>query len=228
MYAAAHTSLALAAKRGNPVASLLGLMIAAQGSELLWVGLSYAGAEHPTVDAHNTLHLEHIPYSHSLLAGLGGAALLWAVLRFVVRRPQIATVFGWVFASHIVLDVIQHEPNIRIVPWLAHPALGLNLQVSPWLDFAVETAFSLGCWAYYRGGRKLLAALLALNVSNLPLMLAGEGGASPMAHNRFILPTTIAVTIALAWGVIYRYAKPRATQPVPGDAAQPAQVMATA
>jgi len=207
MYAAAHTSLALAAKRTNPTASLFGLMVTAQASELLWVGLTYAGIEHSTVDDHGTLHLEHLPYSHSLLIGLGLGAVLWALLRWVVRRPQLAAIFGWVAASHIVLDVIQHEPNIRLVPWLAHPVPGLNLQAYPWLDFAIETAFCIGCWAYYRGSRKLLAAILVLNVLNLPLMLAGEGSASPMAHNPFLLPTTILITILLAWGVIHRYAQ---------------------
>ena len=226
MYAAAHTSLALAAKRRNPTAPLFGLMVAAQASELLWVGLSYAGIEHPTIDSHNTLHLEYLPYSHSLLVGLGGGVLLWALLRFAFRKPQVATVFGWVVASHIVLDVIQHEPNIRIVPWMAHPTIGLNLQALPWLDFVVETAFSIGCWAYFRGGRKLLAAITALNVANLPLMLAGEGGAAPMAQNRFILPTTILVTIVVAWAVIHRYATRRAaeTEAVPTADAVPTPV----
>jgi hypothetical protein len=209
MYAAAHTSLALAAKRTTPTASLFGLMVAAQASELLWVGLTYAGIEHPTVDAHGDLHLEYLPYSHSLLIGLGLAAVVWAALRWPLRRRPIAAVFGWVTGSHIVLDVIQHEPNIRLVPWIAHPTIGLNLQAAPWLDFAIETAFSVACWAYYRGGRKLLAAIIALNVANLPLMFAGDGGASPMAHNRFILPTTILITIVVAWAVIHRYAERR-------------------
>ena len=29
-----------------------------------------------------------------------------------------------------------------------------------------------------------------------------------MAHNPFMLPTTILITILLAWGVIHRYAQP--------------------
>jgi hypothetical protein len=123
-------------------------------------------------------------------------------------RPQLAAVFGWVGASHIVLDVIQHEPDIRLVPWLAHPTLGLDLQADPWLDLAIETAFCVGCWAFYRGSRKLLVAILVLNLLNLPLMLGGEGGASAMDAHPFILPTTILITILLAWGVIHRYAEP--------------------
>ena len=140
MYAPAHTAIALAAKRANPSASLFGLMVAAQGSELLWVTFSYLGIEHSTVDKGGTLHLEYLPYSHSLLTGLGGGIFLWALLRWVFRRNDVATIFGWVFASHIVLDFIQHEPNLQIAPGIATPTFGLNLQSIPWLDFAIELA----------------------------------------------------------------------------------------
>src|SRR3954468_15819581 len=199
MYAAAHTSVALAAKRANPVASLAGLMVAAQACEVLWVGLTYAGVEHSTVDEQGNLHLENMPYSHSLLIGLGGGAVLWAALRWLARRPEIATIFRLVFVSHVVLDVLHHEPNMRVVPWLERPVLGLNLTAYPLLDFVVETAFCVACWAYYRGSMGLLAGVLALDVLTLPMMLGGEGGAAPMAQNRFLLPTAILVTIVLAW-----------------------------
>lgn len=219
MYAAAHTSVALAAKRAVPAASLAGLMVAAQASELLWVGLTSAGVEHSTVDEQGTLHLEYMPYSHSLLVGLGGGVVLWAVLRWLVRRPDIAAIFGLVVASHVVLDVVHHEPNVRVVPWLEHPALGLNLTSHPLLDFAVETAFGVACWAYYRGSLKLLAGILALNVLNLPLMLAGEGGAAPMARNRLLLPMVILGTIVLAWVVIGLLARRRPAPDAAADAA---------
>jgi len=224
MYAAAHTSLALLAKRQHPTRSLLGFMAAAQGAELTWVALSYTGTEHPTIDAHGTLHLEYIPYSHSLLFGFGGALLLWALLRYLARRPQAATAMGLLFASHVVLDLIQHEPNIRLVPWMTHPTFGLNLQAHPWWDFAIETGLCLACWAYYRGGRKLLVALVGLNLANLPLMLAGEGGASPMAHNRFILPTVILGTILLAWAVVGRHARDTSALRTPAATPQAAGV----
>lgn len=208
MYAAAHTSFALAAKRQRPAASLLWLMITAQAAELLWVLLSYAGIERSTVTANGTLHLDHLPYSDSLLVGLGGGAVAWAIVRWGLHRPDLAAVFGVVFSSHIVLDVLQHEPDIRLLPWMAHPTIGLNLQAAPWLDFAIETAFCVACWAFYRGSRKLLVAIVVLNVLNLPLMFGGQGNAQNMATNPAVLPTVILFTIVLAWAVIYRYAKP--------------------
>jgi hypothetical protein len=54
-------------------------------------------------------------------------------------------------------------------------------------------------------------------------MVAGESSATPMAHNRFILPTTILITILLAWAVVGRLAKHTAA-PIPAPAVDaPAQ-----
>jgi hypothetical protein len=134
------------------------------------------------------------------------------VIRWLVHRPDLATVFGLVFASHIVLDIVQHEPDLRLLPWMSRPTIGFNLQANPWADFAAEIAFSVACWAYYRGTAKLLATIIVLNLLNLPMMLSGHGGASAMAHNPYILPTVILFTIALAWALTYRYARPNAEQ----------------
>jgi hypothetical protein len=114
-----------------------------------------------------------------------------------------ATVLG---RSRVITNVghtltyagIEHPP----VDVDVHTTVGLDLTAFPWLDFAVEIAFCVACWMYYRGSRKLLAAILALNIANLPLMLAGEGSASPMAQNPFILPTVMLLTILVAWGVM--------------------------
>lgn len=207
MYANAHTAVGLAAKRTTAAAPLLGLLVAAQGSELAWVGLSYLGIERPTVDAGGALHLDHLPWSHSLLTGIGGGILLWAALRFLAHRPEVATVFGAVFASHIVLDVVQHEPDIRVVPWLPRPALGLSLSAHPWLDFAVETALCVACWAYFRGTWQLLTGILVLNLTNLPLML-GQRAAAPLAGDHLILPTVILVQTLMALALTWLLARP--------------------
>ena len=61
-----------------------------------------------------------------------------------------------------------------------------------------------------RGSRKRLAAILALSLLNLPLMLARDGSASPIAHNPVHAPNTILITILLAWATTHRYAKPTA------------------
>src|SRR5215469_6519300 len=82
MYAPAHVSTALAVKRSFPVAPLLGLMFAAQAIEFLWILLSYLGIEYQSVDASGTLHLDYLPYSHSILTGVGSASIAYAVIRW--------------------------------------------------------------------------------------------------------------------------------------------------
>ena len=54
---------------------------------------------------------------------------------------------------------------------------------------------------------KLVIGLLALNVLNLPLMIAGQGGAAPMAGNPALLPTVILFTILLAFAVTWPLAR---------------------
>ena len=90
MYAPAHVSTALALKRRFPAAPLLGLMLAAQAIELLWMLLSSLGIERQAVDERGRLHLHSLPYSHSLLTGLGSAVLAYAVVGRGLKRPRLA------------------------------------------------------------------------------------------------------------------------------------------
>jgi hypothetical protein len=108
-----------------------------------------------------------------------------------------------------VLDIIQHEPNICLTWFLAHPTLGFNLGSIPLLDFIVETAYTVYCWWYFGGSKKLLAALIALSLTNLPLMFSGEGSATSLADNHFILPTIILIQILMAFGLVYVFARNR-------------------
>lgn len=210
VYAPAHVSVALVGKRLLPDASLLGLMIAAQGSEIVWIVLSYAGVEHQAVDAAGRLHLDYLPWSHSIVTGLGGGIVVGAVLAWGFRRPRLGVIFGAVFASHIVLDVIQHEPNIQLAPGVPVPVLGLNLAAIPLADFAVELALSLACWAYFRGSWTLLAVLVGLNLTNLPLMLTSD--ARPLAAYPAILPTVIAVQTFLSITLVWLAARRRSAE----------------
>ena len=151
MYAPAHISTALAVKRAFPVAPLLGLMLATQAIEFLWMLLTYLGIERQTVDPNGYLHLDYLPYSHSLLSGVGTAVVAYAVICWGFGHPRLALAVGLAIVSHIAYDVIQHEPDIQIAPGLGQPRLGLDLAAIPALDFVVELALSVACWWYFRG-----------------------------------------------------------------------------
>jgi hypothetical protein len=178
-------------------------MLATQAIEFLWILLSYLGIEYQRVDARGVLHLDYLPFSHSLLTGLGAPILAYAVIRWGFKRPTLALAVGLAMASHIVYDVIQHEPDIRIAPGVDQPRLGLHLSAIPAADFLVETGLGVACWWYFGGDWKLLAALIFLNLTNLPLMFGGSGSGAALANNHFILPSIILAQTALSLLLIW-------------------------
>ena len=52
-------------------------------------------------------------------AGLGIAVLGWFVVARVFGHKQLGIAFGLALGSHIILDIIQHEPNIQFAWFLA-------------------------------------------------------------------------------------------------------------
>lgn len=136
-----HFAAALAAKSIAPRASLGTLTFAAQWIDLLWPILLLAGIERvriePGATATHPLVFEHYPWSHSLVAALGWALLIGAV-HFAARRDaRTASVIGALVASHWLLDLIVHVPDLPIVPggsvvgaglW-NHPAAALLLEL---------------------------------------------------------------------------------------------------
>ena len=103
------------------------------------------------------------------------AALAWVMGR-TARRAYVGVAIGLGIFSHIVLDIIHHEPNITLLPLAWGPRLGLNLQAFPIVDFLVELAYCVACWKIFGGSRALLLAIVALNVIlNIPLMFPTHG-----------------------------------------------------
>jgi hypothetical protein len=206
MYAIAHASTALAIKRRWPTAGLWPLLIAVQAIEALWVVFVYAGIERPEYTA-NAVHLSFLPYSHSI----GSAALValgfWAYARFGLGNRALATALAVGVMSHVVLDIIHHEPNIMLLPAAIGPRLGLNLQGKPALDFVVELLYCIACWWIFRGTIGLLVAMVVLNLMDLPLMFPRPGTGTMLAAHPAILPTVILVQILLSWIVVWLLAR---------------------
>ncbi len=227
MYAAAHVTVALAAKKKVPSAPLFPMMVAVQASELVWILLSYLGVEHILVDKYGVLHLDFLAYSHSVASALAIGVLGWGILALYFGKPKLGALFGLLLMSHVALDIVQHEPNIQLAPGIYHPLLGLGLQAIPALDFVVELGLGIGCWYYFGGGWKLLAAIVGLNLTNLPLMFSPAGSAYALATNHYILPTIVLAQTLMAWGLIYLFARARAAQ-LSGTSAESAPRMVTA
>src|SRR5947209_13193144 len=165
-------------KRRFPRVGVWPLLIAVQFVELLWVLFSYLGIEHAQVTP-NAVHLDFIPYSHSIGTGVLLAGLAIAFGR-AGRRTAVGTAIALGVLSHVVLDIIQHEPNIALLPMAWGPRIGFNLQGFPVLDFLVELAFCITCWAIFRGTKGLLVGIIIFNLLNIPLMFPAPGSLQPL------------------------------------------------
>jgi membrane-bound metal-dependent hydrolase YbcI (DUF457 family) len=201
VYAITHASAALVLKRKYPRVGLWPLLISVQLVELLWVVFTYLGIEHARVTP-DAIHLDFLPYSHSVFTGALLAALAWLMGKSVHRyNVGIAIALG--IFSHIVLDIIHHEPNITLLPMAWGPRLGLNLQGYPLLDFIVELAFCVSCWKIFGGSRGLLIGIVIFNLINIPLMFPRPGSLTPIIEHPAVLPTLILVQILSTWVLVW-------------------------
>ncbi len=154
-----HFAIGFAAKTAAPRVSLGTLFLAAQFIDLLWPTFLLMGLERVRIEPGATtvtpLVFEHYPWSHSLLAVLGWAALL-AGLHFLLRRDRrSALILAGLVLSHWLLDLLVHRPDLPLWPW-GGSVLGLRLWSSLLLTLALEVPlFMLGVWLYSRGTRAL-------------------------------------------------------------------------
>ncbi len=124
-----HFAVAFAAKKAAPQVSLGTLFISVQFLDLLWPLLLLADIEHVRIDPGNTVvtpfDFYDYPFSHSLVGTLGWAALL-SLAYFAVRSNRRgAAILTVGVASHWILDLITHRPDLPVLP--NGPYLGLGL-----------------------------------------------------------------------------------------------------
>ena len=169
--------------------------------ELLWVVFTYLGIEHARVTP-DAIHLDFLPYSHSVFTGALLAALALLMGRSV-HRSNVGIAIALGIFSHIVLDIIHHEPNIALLPIAWGPRLGLNLQGYPFVDFIVELGFCIACWKIFGGSRGLLIGIVIFNLINIPLMFPRPGSLTPIIEHPVVLPTLILVQIVATWMLVW-------------------------
>src|SRR5438105_12258608 len=104
MYAISHAATALALKRRWPTAGLWPLLVSVQAIELLWVVFVYGGLERPLY-TRDAVHLNFLPYSHSVASTVLVAFLCWAFVRYLRGNRLLATAVAVGVFSHIVLDI---------------------------------------------------------------------------------------------------------------------------
>jgi hypothetical protein len=208
MYAINHAATALVIKKKYLSVSTLWLLLAVQAAEVLRVIFQFTGIEHISV-ADNKMHLDYLRFSHSLLTGIGGGLIIWLVLGKVCKRPVLGIALGIGIASHVLLDLTVHEPDIQIAPFIAAPRLGLNMYAIPLLAFFIETAYGIWCWWVYRGSKALLAIIILFNVLNLPFFFANdiEGVVVQLGLHPLMVATMVGIQIVLPWTAIWVFSR---------------------
>jgi hypothetical protein len=194
-----HFAVGLAAKRVAPTVSLGTLFLAAQLVDLLWPLFLLAGLEHVRIDPGNTavtpLDFYDYPITHSLVGSLGWSLLAGGAYFALRRNARSALVVAAAVASHWLLDVVSHRPDMPV--FLSGPLVGLGLWRSLGATVVVELGMlAAGLFVYVRTTRPrdrvgsialavLVAFLLVIYVGNvlgppppseLAIAVAGNAG----------------------------------------------------
>jgi membrane-bound metal-dependent hydrolase YbcI (DUF457 family) len=181
------------------------LLISVQLVELLWILFTYLGIERPRITP-DAVHLDFLPYSHSVFTGFFLAGIAWLFGKSV-RRSNVGAAIALGILSHIFLDIIHHEPNINLLPIQWGPRLGLNLQGYPILDFLVELAFCIACWVVFRGSRGLLIGIVIFNLANIPIMFPRANSFLPFMEHHNLLPTLILIQVVATWVFVWWFGR---------------------
>lgn len=127
-----HYSAAFVAKRIAPAVPLPAYFIACQLIDLFWGTLVLLGVEKmrviPHFTASNGLDLYFMPYTHSLSSAVmwsvGAAVLFWLCMPNLAQRARTAIVIGFAVASHWMLDLLVHIPDLPL--WFDSMKVGLG------------------------------------------------------------------------------------------------------
>jgi hypothetical protein len=202
---AGHFAVAFAAKRLAPRASLATLFVAAQLLDLLWPLFVLLGIERFSIAADGTvppLVFDHYPWSHSLLASAGWAALAGGAYAALRRDARGAAVVAALVLSHWLLDLVVHVPDLQLAP--GNPArFGLGLWTHPVATFATELAMlAAGAAIYARATRALRRAgswgCWSL-VAFIALLQAGSAFGPPPPDTRAVVWTDLAMWLLVLW-----------------------------
>lgn len=176
-YAPAFVAAALP---GRATPRLAAMFVAAQLVDVAFFLLVLGGVEHMRLTPGHTVmnagDFWYMPYTHSLIGTLGFAAG-WAVVARLRRRPwRVAWIGAAVVASHWLLDLIVHAPDLTLLGVGRRYGLALwnDPQVAMPLELAV-TALAItyyasrtraAGWAGHAALALLVAALLAAQLVN--------------------------------------------------------------
>lgn len=142
-----HYGPAFALKGEDNKIPLWQMFVAVQFVDFLWAGLTLAGVEKfevvPGITATNPLDLIYYPFSHSLMATLGWAALcgVWMMRMYGASR-KMAVLIGLAVVSHWFTDLLVHIPDLPL--YGDYHKLGFGIWNFPLAAFVLEIGLVIG------------------------------------------------------------------------------------
>lgn len=209
MFAINHAATALIIKRMYGTVPMIYILISTQIMELLWVLFNFLGLEKTTTDREvryvGNVHLSKMPYSHSVVTMSGAAVISWLVLSQGFGLSDVGAAVGLGIASHLILDLITHDHDIPVAPFVRGPKLGLGLYAKhPVPAFFMEIGYGLVCWLIYGGSWLLLVTIVLFNLANLSMFFKTIPGIERRMAGKPRLITAviflqIVITLILVW-----------------------------
>ena len=197
-----HFAAGFIGSRIEPRLRLGTAFVAAQLPDVLWPVLLLTGAERASIVPGDTvvtpLRFDYYPWSHSLLMVAVSAVVFGLLVRRKGGGPRAGLVAGMLVASHWLLDVVSHRPDVPLMPD-AGPLLGMGL----WNSFAatvlVEGALFAGAVAFYVRGRRVAWGFWSLVGTLLALYAANLLGPPPPSMTAVALSGLLAVPLFWFW-----------------------------
>lgn len=157
---AGHFGFAAMVKSREKTAPLWGLMLATVWIDIVFVPLFLAHREtvQPVHAGYGGLII-HADYTHSIVGMLALSAVLGAMFLPRLGR-RVAMVIALVSASHWVLDLVVHRPDMPVLPgnFGRLPSLGFGLWNHPVAAACVEFVLVIaGAAMYWRAARDVSA-----------------------------------------------------------------------
>jgi hypothetical protein len=200
MFAINHAATALIIKKIYPDVPIAIILVSVQLIEILWVALNFLGTEKTTtensVKSVSDVHLEYMPFSHSVASTIVLAAGAWILIVLGFNAVDLGTAVALGISSHLVLDLISHARDITVAPFLAGRKFGLGLYEKPAAAFVFETFYGIFCWWVYGGGIALFWTILLFNLANASFFLKTIPGPERfLAHRPMLITAVVALQI---------------------------------
>lgn len=185
---------------------MMAILVSVQLIEGLWVLLNFLGIEKTRtenrVESVSDVHLEYMPFSHSVVSTLVLALGAWILLALGFKRLDVGIAVALGICSHLVLDLISHARDIVIIPFWANRKFGLGLYEKPPVAFGFETIYGIFCWGVYAGSTALFWIIVAFNLANASFFIKTIPGPERLMANRPSLITGIVAVQIIVTAVL--------------------------